>query len=66
MVQIFIKSREMHLAAYMKANGANLIGLTDRVFLFQSTETEMEWRLQHGNSCCKRVDDELLTLKRML
>jgi hypothetical protein len=50
----------------MKANGAELIDVKDRTFIFTSHIGERMWRLQHSNSCCKRVDDELLTLKRMM
>lgn len=68
MFEIKISSRDMHLAAYMKANGAELVAAskTDFGFVFRSTTSEAQWRINHSNSCCKRVDDELLSLKRML
>lgn len=58
----------MHLAAYMKANGAELIAANraEFGFLFRSDIPESQWRINHSNSCCKKVDDELLSLKRML
>jgi hypothetical protein len=64
--EIKIISRDMHLAAYMKANGAELVAVQNKSFIFKSELEESAWRLKHSNSCCKRVDDELLALKRMI
>lgn len=64
--EIKISSRDMHLASYMKVNGAELICVRDKQFIFRSEMDEQQWRIKHSSCCCKRVDDELLSLKRMI
>jgi hypothetical protein len=62
--QVFIK--ELHLAAFMKYNGATFTGFRSGRFLFLSDKTEAEWRVRHSNSCCRGVDNELITLRKFL
>jgi len=61
-----VKIREVHLAAYMKANGALLNRVECGFFVFESDRPVSEWRVSHGNSCCRRVDRELIDLRKLL
>lgn len=63
--QIVVPKSELNLAGYMKANGAELQGFDSRGFHFKSCTNETQWRVDHSNSCCFRVDNEMLALKRM-
>jgi hypothetical protein len=56
----------LHLAAYIKANGATLECLDGRGFVFTSDKPLEEWRIAHSNSCCRRVDIELIGLRKFL
>lgn len=58
--------RELHLAAFMKYNGAVFLGFKSGKFLFTSDRNESEWRVRHSNSCCRGVDNELITLRQFL
>lgn len=58
--------KDLHLAAYMKMNGAEFIRFDNRRFIFKSTVSECDWRVQHSNSCCRRVDLELIELRKFL
>lgn len=63
---IKISSRELHLAAYIKAKGGALVEYSDGMFVFETNKTEIEWRLAHSNSESLLVDRELLTLKQFI
>lgn len=65
-MEVKISSRELNLAAYMKANGATLVAYNSGTFIFNTPVSETEWRVKHSNSCCIKVDNEMLTLKRMI
>ena len=65
-MEVKISSKELNLAAYMKANGANLVAVNGGQFVFDTHHPETEWRVKHSNSCCVKVDNELLSLKRMV
>lgn len=58
--------KELNLAAYMKYNGANFLGFRSGNFVFSSEKAEAEWRVRHSNSCCRGVDNELITLRKFL
>jgi hypothetical protein len=62
-MQIRIPKRELHLAAYMKAAGAQFIDYRQGSFIFESDLSEVEWRVNHSNSEALKVDRELFTLK---
>ena len=64
--KITIHKREMHFAAYIKANGGELIGFKDNAFSFNSHIPEVEWRVKHASSDSLRVDQELLVLRRFV
>jgi hypothetical protein len=57
---------QLHLAAYIKANGATFTGCVDRAFHFTSDRPLADWRVAHSNSCCRRVDGELIELRKFL
>jgi len=61
---IEISRKELHLAAYMKAHGAEFIDFSNDCFVFNSDRPETEWRVAHINSCCLKTDTELFALKR--
>ena len=58
--------RELHLAAYMKVEGAEFMGYENRKFVFKTDKPESEWRVLHSNSCCRRVDLELIELRKFI
>lgn len=60
------KVRQLHLAAYIKANGGELLSCVDREFTFRSVRPLHEWEVEHSNSCCRRVDLQLIELRRFL
>ena len=59
-------TRELHLAAYAKTHGAELLGVSNGAFRLRSDRSEQEWRVAHSNSCCRRVDQELIALRKFL
>ena len=61
-----ISVRELHLAAYIKSNGGELVSLENGHFHFATNMSETDWRVRHINSCCIKVDNEMLSLKRMI
>jgi hypothetical protein len=58
--------KELHLAAYIKTHGGKFLGFENKRFRFESEKTEEEWRVAHSNSCCRRVDMELISLRKFL
>jgi hypothetical protein len=58
--------RELHLAAFMKVNGAEFVKFENRKFTFKTDKPENEWRVLHSNSCCRRVDIELIELRKFI
>jgi hypothetical protein len=58
--------KELHLAAYMKSNGAQFTGFNGHKFTFMTHRDESDWRVAHSNSCCRRVDLELISLRKFL
>lgn len=65
---VSIHKREMNLAAYIKMNGGELISVDKAggMYHFATSLSESEWRVRHSNSCCIKVDSEMLSLKRMM
>ena len=61
---IEISKSELHLAAYIKAGGAEFLDFRDGFFIFSSNKSEIEWRVLHSNSESLKVDRELFTLKK--
>jgi len=61
-----IEIRELHLAAFMKVEGAEFMRFENRKFVFKTDKPESEWRVQHSNSCCRRVDLELIELRKFI
>jgi len=58
--------KELHLAAYIKSNGAEFLGFENGSFVFNSDKSLGQWRVEHSNSCCRRVDQELINLRKFL
>lgn len=58
--------KDLHLAAYMKSNGAKFLGHESKHFVFEDTKALGEWRVEHSNSCCRRVDLELISLRKLM
>lgn len=61
-----IQTRQLHFAAYLKAHGAEFVGCDDRVFTFRSDKPLEVWRVEHANSDARRVDLNLIELRRFL
>ena len=59
-------TRDLHFAAYLKANGAEFISFEGKAFRFRSDKAVSTWRVEHANSCCRRVDLELIELRKFL
>jgi hypothetical protein len=59
------KVRNIHLAAYMQVHGCKLVEVQGRVFLMESDRTLDSWKIEHANSCCRKVDLALLELRRI-
>jgi len=65
-MMIKLDTRELHLAAYMRYNGAKLISFDGKYFIFESDINISDWRISHTDSDCYKIDRELLSLKRMV
>jgi hypothetical protein len=61
-----ITTRQLHFAAYLKAHGAEFLGCEDRIFRFRSDKPLDCWRIEHANSDARRVDLNLIELRRFL
>jgi len=64
--KIVVAKRDIHLASYMKAHGAELTEYREGKFYFDSALPETEWRVKHAGSDALRVDQELLVLRRFV
>lgn len=53
------------MAAFIKANGAELLAYQDSKFCFRSNKSFKDWQMEHMNSCCKKVDLELIALREL-
>lgn len=60
------ETSDLHFAAYVKTNGAVLLSYEGKRFRFRSDKAVGEWRVQHANSCCRRVDQELMQLRKFV
>lgn len=61
-----IKVKKLGLAAFMKANGATFIRVEDGAFVFTTNRAISEWREAHNDSCCRKVDNELVYLRNLI
>ena len=59
-------TRDLHFAAYLKTNGAEFLSYANKAFRFRSDQSVGQWRVKHANSCCRRVDLELLELRKFI
>ena len=58
-----LSTKNLSLAAFMKANGAIFTGLDNDRFVFETEIQVSEWKIRHMNSCCRKVDIELIALR---
>lgn len=61
-----ISVRELGLAAFIKVNGARLLGVTNRLFQLETDKSLTEWRLLYNNSCCMKHDAVVCELRHFL
>lgn len=62
-----IDTKQLHFAAYLKAHDVTFLGLQPSgAFRFTSERPESDWQIEHLNSCCRRVDRELIDLRKLL
>ena len=54
------------LAAYMRMQGAKIIRVEGKTFLFESDRPIGEWRVEYNNSCCMRHDTFVCELRHNL
>lgn len=64
MTTIYVKN--IGLAAYMRGQGARLLGVADRQFGFESDQPISQWRLAYLGSVEYRADAQVLALKTLL
>jgi hypothetical protein len=57
---------QLGLAAYIKLNGAELIEVVGKTFVFETTKPLTEWRVQYSNSCCMKHDALVCELRPFL
>ena len=62
-----VETRNLGLAAYMKMQGAVLTKFisANRVFVFDSDETETDWNIKYLNSESYKHDSELINLRKL-
>lgn len=58
--------KHLGLAAYMKMQGATLVSVANRQFIFDTTQTVAEWRVAYNNSCCMRHDSLVCEMRHFL
>ena len=58
--------KNLHLAAFIYANGGNFAGMNGRIFIFKSEHHFEYWKDKHDDSCCRRVDIRLMELRKLL
>lgn len=59
-----IRVKQLGLAAYIKMNGAVLLRVEDRHFVFETSATLDSWRVQYNNSCCMTHDSMVCELRQ--
>lgn len=58
-----IETRKLGLAAYIKMEQGNFLGVVDNKFRFESEMTAEEWDIRYCNTCCHRHDMEVMALR---
>ena len=61
-----ISVKHLGLAAFIKLQGAPLVSVEARHFIFETPLTLGEWRVLYSNSCCMRHDTLVCELRRHL
>lgn len=61
-----IAVNHLGLAAFIKMNGAELVRVEGKTFLFRSEKTVREWRVSYNNSCCMKHDTMVCELRHFL
>lgn len=60
-----LRIKNLGLAAYLKMKGEPLLRIEDKGFIFETSKTESEWRIEYSNSESSAHDSEVLLLKRL-
>lgn len=63
---MLVRVRHLGLAAYIKMNGAKLIGIDKRVFILETDRKLVEWQIDYNNSCCMKHDAAVCDLRVFL
>lgn len=61
-----ISVSHLGLAAYVKMRGATLLEVQGKAFIFESSKTAQEWRVEYNNSCCMQHDTLVCELRHHL
>jgi len=61
-----IAVNQLGLAAYIKMNGADLVEVVGKSFIFSTDKQAQEWRVEYNNSCCMKHDAVLCELRHFL
>lgn len=61
-----VRVKQLGLAAYIKMNGAKLLGVENREFIFDTNKSVDDWRTMYTNSCCMKHDALVCELRQFL
>lgn len=61
-----IQVKHLGLAAFICMHGESLLRYENRMFIFASTRTETEWRVEYNNSDCLKHDTLVCELRHHL
>lgn len=61
-----LEVKQLGLAAFIRMNGAPLMEVKDRLFIFHTDVPLEEWSIRYNNSCCMRHDSLVCELRHHL
>lgn len=61
-----ISVKHLGLAAYIRMQGAPLVRVVDKEFIFDSDKAVGDWRVEYNNSCCMKHDTFVCELRHHL
>lgn len=61
-----IEVSHLGLGAYVMMHGGTLVRMEGRSFVFRTTRTANDWRIEYSNSCCMKHDSLVYELRKYL
>lgn len=61
-----IRIKQLGLAAFIQMNGAELLMVVGKEFVFATEKSVAEWRVAYNNSCCMKHDALVCELRHHL